>query len=72
MNVIQSARYNPPCEAIKMRQFEFWDIKGPTDLFVEPSKFQNSKASTLLNESGNPSKRKHFFLKLSYRWKPMS
>lgn len=56
VNVIQSARYNPPFEVIEMTKFGFWDIKGPADLFLNTSKLQISKAATLLIESDDPSK----------------
>ncbi|KAJ8913877.1 hypothetical protein NQ315_005674 [Exocentrus adspersus] len=47
VNVIQSARYNPPFEVIKMTDFGFWDIKRPADLLLNISKLQISKAATI-------------------------
>lgn len=54
IDVIKSARYNPPFEVIDMTQFCFWNIKEAADLYLNTSKLQISQATAIRIEKQNP------------------
>nr|CAI5868778.1 unnamed protein product [Callosobruchus analis] len=54
IDVIKSARYNPPFEVIDMTQFCFWSIKEATDMYLNTSKLQISQAAAIRIEKQNP------------------
>nr|CAI5834258.1 unnamed protein product [Callosobruchus analis] len=54
IDVIKSARYNPPFEVIDMTQFCFWNIKEAADVYLNTSKLQISQAAAIRIAKQNP------------------
>nr|CAI5819742.1 unnamed protein product [Callosobruchus analis] len=54
IDVIKSARYNPPFEVIDMTQICFWNIKEAADMYLNTSKLQISQAAAIRIEKQNP------------------